>query len=94
MNWRLEERDRFTALGERRLKRITDKVIEEVLAAAAREEKGRSTHKCDTEWQISHSLFRAVALYDMLTRFCLFAGICDTFFYIITQYSSETDIFS
>lgn len=39
MNGRLEERDRFTALGERCCKRITDKVIEEVLAAALRKKK-------------------------------------------------------
>lgn len=81
MNGRLEERDRFTALGERRFKRITDKVIEEVLAAALREEKGRSNPKYDTEWEISHSLFRADVLYEMLTRFCLFSGICATFFF-------------
>lgn len=45
MNWRLGEWDRFTALGTRCLKRITDKVIEEVLAAVHRKEKGGLTHK-------------------------------------------------
>lgn len=45
MNRRLEERDRFTAIGARRLKRITDKVIEEVFGGGGRrkKKKGRST---------------------------------------------------
>lgn len=39
MNRRLEERDRFTAIGARRLKRITDKVIEEVFGGGGGKEK-------------------------------------------------------
>lgn len=39
MNGRLEQRDRFTALGACCFKRITDKVIEEVLAAALGKKK-------------------------------------------------------
>lgn len=39
MNGRLEERDRFTAIGARRLKRITDKVIEEVFGGGGGEGK-------------------------------------------------------
>lgn len=34
---------------KRRPKRITNKVIAGIVAAALREEKGRSAHKCDTE---------------------------------------------
>lgn len=45
MNRRLGEWDRFTALGTRCLKRITDKVIEEVLAAVHRKGKGGLTHE-------------------------------------------------
>lgn len=102
MNRRLEERDRFTAIGARRLKRITDKVIEEVFGGGGgKEKKKRSLNpaECDTQRQISHRLFRAGVLYEMLTRFCLFAGICVTFFFFffsffITEHSRGTDIFS
>lgn len=62
MNWRLEERDRFTALGERSFKRITDKVIEEVLAAAMeKKEVAQTTNTTPNE--------KLVIVYLQMVRF-------------------------